>query len=218
MHRLRYLVSMTLLIGFAMSLQGCIGFSGPNGIRKDIAKSQHIELEKEFGIDVGPLGFALANVIAAPFVPVTADGMWSASFGEYIIKPTDECSLDEFSLDAIAFDDWEQFIRVRDGTENIRVMHNVKGKKINKMLVLVQEGNSLMIARLEGNFEKVIDNLMDSDLFEDLFDDMDMFRDGEYQPEEQMEVQYAAADSVEVERSLKVKSGRRPAFSAAGAW
>lgn len=182
---------MTILLAVAIGLQGCVGFSGPNGIRNSIARSQDVKLEKEFGVDVGPLGFFVVNTLALPFVPMTMDGMEWAAFGEYTIKPTAKCSLSEFNLDAVELKGWEPFVRVREPGSSIKIMYNAGGDHIRKMLFLAREGNQLMIVKAEGNFDKIIDNLFKSDLLKD----MDLFNEfedpGEYVPDEETIIEVA---------------------------
>lgn len=168
MAQLQTLTKFSILLAVAMSLQGCIGFSGPNGIRNSIARSQDVRLEKEFGVDVGPLGIALANAFASQYVPVSLDGVWSVSFGEYNIRPTGECSLDEFHLDYVELKGWESFVRIREDGSMIKLMHNARGSKINKMLFMEQEGDQLMIVRVDGNFDKIMDNILESELIDDI--------------------------------------------------
>jgi len=168
MNRLQRLIAVPLLLAAACGLSGCIGFSGPNGVRNAIARQQNVKLEKQMGIDVGPLGIALANTFAAAYSPVTLDGLWSVSFGEYLIKPRGDGSLDEFRLDDVTLDDWRPFVRVREKGATVKLMHNARGNSINKMLFLTQTGPEVIIVQAEGDFNKIISNVLDSELLDDV--------------------------------------------------
>lgn len=185
---------MTILLAVAIGLQGCVGFSGPNGIRNSIAKSQDVKLEKEFGVDVGPLGFFVVNTLALPFAPMTLDGMEWVAFGEYTIKPTAQCSLSEFCLDDVQLKGWEPFVRVREPGSCIKIMYNARGDRIRKMLFLVQEGDQLIIVKAEGNFEKIIDNFFKSDLMKDIDIFNEFEQPGEYVPDEETVIEVAFND------------------------
>jgi len=168
MSRVSRLVALIPLLMAACGLSGCIGFTGPNGVRNAIAKQQHVKLEKQMGVDVGPLGIALANTFAAAYSPVTLDGLWSVSFGEYLIRPTDECSIEEFCLDHVELDDWQPFVRVREKGSTVKLMHNARGSSINKMLFMTQTGPEVMIVQAEGDFNKIIANILESELLDDI--------------------------------------------------
>ena len=190
----RSILRATILILVVSSLNGCIGFSGPNGIRNAIARSQDVRLDKEFGVDVGPLAIGFANLVAAPYMPVSLDGLSWVSVGQYTIKPHHDGSINTFSLDHLELNGWETFVRVREEGSNIKLMCNTNGKHVNKMLAIIQEGDELIIAKIEGDFEKLIDNIFDSDLLgdEDFFD-----FDGGYQPPDEL--------PAEVARNSKIK-------------
>ncbi len=168
MKRLRRPFLTFLLLFVATSLQGCIGFSGPNGIRNAIAQSQDVRLEKEFGVDVGPLGIALASAIAAPHMPFSLDGLAWVSVGQYTIKPHEDGSYNTFSLDYLELNGWQTFVRVREEGSNIKLMCNSRGKHLNKLLAVVQENNELIIAKIEGDFEKIMENALNSEMFDDV--------------------------------------------------
>ena len=168
MNRIRRPLSTLLLVLVAMSLQGCIGFSGPNGIRNAIAQSQDVRLDKEFGVDVGPLGIALANTLAASHLPMSLEGLAWVSFGQYTIRPHHEGSINTFNLDYLELNGWETFVRVREEGSNIKLMCNANGKHLNKLLAVIQEGDELIIAKIHGNFEKIIDNALNSELLDDV--------------------------------------------------
>ncbi len=160
------LTTSTLILG-AFSLNGCIGFSGPNGIRNAIARSQDVRLDKEFGVDVGPLAIGFANLVAAPHLPMSLDGLSWVSVGQYTIRPHHDGSINTFSLDYLELNGWKTFVRVREEGSNIKLMCNTNGKNINKMLAIIQDGDELIIAKIEGDFEKLIDNIFDSELLRD---------------------------------------------------
>ena len=184
----RSLLTTTTLILVVFSLNGCIGFSGPNGIRNAIARSQDVRLEKEFGLNVGPLAIGFANLVAAPHLPMSLDGLSWVSVGQYSIKPHHDGSINTFSLDYLELNGWKTFVRVREENSNIKLMCNTNGKNINKMLAIIQDGDELIIAKIEGDFEKLIDNIFDSDLLgdEDFFD-----FDGGYEPPEEQPAEVA---------------------------
>lgn len=184
----RSILTTTTLILVVFSLNGCIGFSGPNGIRNAIARSQDVRLDKEFGVDVGPLAIGFANLVAAPYLPMSLDGLSWVSVGQYTIRPHHDGSINTFSLNYLELNGWKTFVHVREEGSNIKLMCNTNGKRINKMLAIIQEGDELIIAKIEGDFEKLIDNIFDSELLRD----KDFFKfDGNCEPPEEVPTEIA---------------------------
>ena len=172
MHRLRTIAAASLAT-FTLLGTGCVGFSGPNDIRNQITSSQPVELEKEQGFSVGPLGFLVIGVVAGPWLPVDLDGLYSVDYGAYTVRPLSADPAGGRCLRGLELAGWEPVVRVRERGSDVLVMVNERGEKVTGLLFLVQDGRELQIVRARGDFEKILDNLMESDLLGDFdLDDM----------------------------------------------
>ena len=51
---------------------------------------------------------------------------------------------------------WEPIVRIREGDERIQVLCQIEGERIRAMLVVVLDGDELVIVRLKGNLHKFL--------------------------------------------------------------
>jgi hypothetical protein len=160
------------LLALAVLLSGCVSFTGPNDVRAAIAKQEDVRLEKEMGVTVGPLGVFLANTLAGPWIPVNVDGLDWVSYGEYVCH-RNEPSAQPLSFRDITLPGYERVARVCDRGEDVIVLVSDKGKRLRRIVVIIREKDTVRIASVEGNLDKVIDRLLDSDFIDMRLDFLD---------------------------------------------
>ncbi|MHC5113336.1 MAG: hypothetical protein ACYTGP_02765 [Planctomycetota bacterium] len=166
MRHVQTLRCVSALLVLAVLGTGCVSLSGPNDVRRAIAKQENLKLEEEMGITVGPVGVFLANTLAGAYIPFNADGIDWVSFGEYSVSRA-EPSAEPICMRELELPGWQRVARVCEPREEIIVMVPDSDGPLRKMLVVQREGDSVHIVRAEGNLEKVIDRILESDLVDD---------------------------------------------------
>ena len=165
----RTVLLATIVAVAAGALPGCVGFSGPSDVARRIETSRPVDLDKEFGISVGPLGVFLASAIASPWLPVDINGVSSVDFGEYTVEAISEDPRATCLRD-LELAGWEPFLRVCEDGSDVVAMVNENGRSVTGLLVVTREGGELQIVRVRGDFDKIIDNLMSSELLKGSMD------------------------------------------------
>ena len=155
-----------VILSLLLATTGCVSFNGPNDVRRAIAKQENLELEQEMGVTVGPLAIFAANVVAAPFVPMTADGIDWVSYGEYTAR-CNEPSAEGVCLRNLELPGWERIARICEPREEVIVMLPDEGTSLRKLLVVMREEDTVRIVKAEGNLEKIIERLLESKIIDD---------------------------------------------------
>jgi hypothetical protein len=160
----RSVVAALLLGCVALVCSGCVGFSGPSDIRRAIDKTGHVDLEQDQAITVGPLGIMAAGMFAGPYLPVSLNGLSWVDWGQYTIQPAEGQTVDSLRLRELELPGWEPILRIREGGSDVAVLIGTNDSSVRKILFLQREGDQLQIVRAQGNLEKFIDGLLDSQL------------------------------------------------------
>lgn len=163
------IIGLIVLLLAGLGPAGCFSFAGPSDIARQLEADAPLALEKEMGITVGPLGVALASAIAGPHLPMSLDGLSSVDFGEYTVHELSAEPVD-VPLHGLEAKGWERVARIRDERSHVSILTWGTEEKVRRMLVLSRDGDELHIVRVTGNFEKLLDNLADSDLLDELPD------------------------------------------------
>ncbi len=170
----------------AMLLPGCIGLRGPNDIKRKIARQSDTTIKQEFGIRTNGLTLKLARGIAQPFVDEKLPrmkGIKNVQFGSYNIEPYGSAPTDLRlrDLEIKGYDPVVTISAPKRG-EEIRVFAKERNERLRGIIVANREGNELMLARVRGNLEKFLVNLMEdgimgNDIDLGIFDNLDRPRD-----------------------------------------
>jgi len=159
---LRLVVALSVLAALGT---GCVSFSGPNDVRRAIAKQQNVQLEEEMGVTVGPVGIFLANTLAGAYLPISIDGIDWVSFGEYTVS-RNEPSAEPICMRDLELPGWQRIARICEPSEEVIVMVSAGDGPLRKMLVVMREGDEMQIVRAEGDLERIIDRVLESNLLD----------------------------------------------------
>jgi hypothetical protein len=163
-HRRRVFRALLALAIVTCSLgqAGCFSFTGPSDVRRQLVRTSGVELDKEQGISVGPLGIALAQLFVREHLPFPLDGLSSVDVGVYrVCEESDGC---ELQLATLELDGWERIARIRDGGQEVVVLVGAQDSErgLRRLLVLQREGRSLHVVRAKGDLERVVSAALDS--------------------------------------------------------
>ncbi|MCP3904894.1 MAG: hypothetical protein GY715_14815 [Planctomycetes bacterium] len=161
--RLHQTIRLVGLLGVLAVLgTGCVSFSGPNDVRRAIAKQENVRLEEEMGVTVGPVGVFLANTLAGGYLPINMDGIKWVSFGQYSVSRAEPVCMRDLDLPG-----WQRIARMCEPSEEVIVMVPAGDGPLRKLLVVQREGGEVHIVKAEGDLERIIDRLLESDLVDD---------------------------------------------------
>lgn len=156
------LVLSSLLLGST----SCV-LRGPSGIRREIADATGAEYDREFGLTLGRMsmgvvrcGMKVARNHAGDEVPdISLEGVRKVQVGVYQVKPG-TWDADHPKFDPAALGDWESVVRVQDDGEDVHVLLRTKHGETRGMLVVVSEADELVIVRLAGKLDRVIQDAL----------------------------------------------------------
>lgn len=166
-------IGMVAMIGAgAMALSGCFALHGPIDVKNNIARTNDVTIKQEFGLSARGSTLRLARGIATQFtdekIPRMA-GIRRVQFGEYKIVGGDENP--NMLLQDLEINGWEPVVRIIEpgAAEETRVFAREWNGKLRGILFVQRSGDELMLARVKGNLDTALANIM-----EDMGDKMDM--------------------------------------------
>lgn len=184
MRRRTSLFVSAIAMSSTLLLSGCIGFHGPNDLRRSIARDNDVRLQQEFGISTNGLTLKLARGIASPFVgkelPRVA-GISRVQYGQYTVVPRSSDEIPDRMLRDMKLDGWDRVIRISEasGGDEVCVYTKDNGTILKGIVVAVRDGDELMLVRVKGDIEKFLATAMDSDWFDDI--DIEIFPEHRYE-------------------------------------
>ncbi|MDX1389235.1 MAG: DUF4252 domain-containing protein [Acidobacteriota bacterium] len=144
-----------ILVFVVLSTAGCwFGTGSTSDVRYEFTRQTGVVLEPEFGVKLGRVSTAFGKLFAGrgPDVPRLA-GVSKVEVGVYAVA--DGFGDVSASLTSLDFPGWVRLARVRDGGEEVLVMARPElDGTIPSMLVLVNEGDELVVVRLRGKLHK----------------------------------------------------------------
>lgn len=149
--------SLLVLVAFACSTTGCVSFTGPNSMASLVADQNNIELRREQGVSVGPLGIFLANAIVGSHLPISPDGLDWVEVGTYRIENETE----PFRLSMLDLEGYECICRMRESGSETVVLADESTDTLRRAVVFSREGDELNVIRLEGDLERVLGRALD---------------------------------------------------------
>jgi len=166
-------IGIGALIGAgAMTLSGCFALHGPIDVKNNIARTNGVRIKQEFGLSARGSTLRLARGIATQFtdekIPRMA-GIRRVQFGEYKIVGGDENPA--MLLNDLEISGWEPVVRIIEpgSAEETRVFVREWNGTLRGILFVQRSGDELMLARVKGNLDNALANIM-----EDMGDKVDM--------------------------------------------
>ncbi|MDX1388285.1 MAG: DUF4252 domain-containing protein [Acidobacteriota bacterium] len=133
---------------------GCwFGTGSTSDVRYEFTRQTGVVLEPEFGVKLGRVSTAFGKMFArGPDIP-KLKGVNKVEVGVYAVA--DGFGDEPASLTLLDFPGWVQLVRVRDAGEEVVVMAKPElDGRVPAMLVLINEGDELVVVRLKGKLHK----------------------------------------------------------------
>ncbi|MFG0274422.1 MAG: hypothetical protein ACF8QF_05145 [Phycisphaerales bacterium] len=154
----------------ATTLSGCIGFHGPNDLKRSVARAGDVRLKQDFGISTNGMTLRMARGLASPWVdeplPRLA-GIKRAQVGTYRIEAADG-PLPASILADLEVSGWEAAVRVTNpagADETLVLVKEDRKGRLRGVAVAARDGEELTLARVRGNLEKFLANVLADDAF-----------------------------------------------------
>ena len=154
----RGIIAILALAGAILSC-GCV-LRGPAGIKNQVERSGGRTYHREFGITVGRTGLAITR--------------WAIRIGEeeeaaHLLRGVNKVQVGIYELiddgpgtgrpvHASDFRPYNPIVEVREEGETVMVLALEKDETIRKLLVVVDSDDELIIVRLRGNLESIIED------------------------------------------------------------
>ena len=145
------------VVAIALISTGCwFGTGSTSDIRYEVTDQTGVDLEPDFGIKLGRLTTAMAKPFArkAAGESIPLKGIAKIEVGIYNV--VDSRDPVESGMADLEFAGWEPIVRIRDGDERIQILCRTEGERIRAMLVVVLDGDELVVVRLKGNLHKFL--------------------------------------------------------------
>jgi len=133
----------------------CIGFRGPEDLRRDLVQATGVELDRTTGVTVGRMGVAMVRWFT-PEKEIPLKGVHKVQVGVYDVVGAAERGIPDYPL----IDDWDPLVRIHDEDEDIFVLIRQDEKRIRAMLVVVADTDEWVLVRLKGNLDRVVESAM----------------------------------------------------------
>jgi len=138
----------------------CIGFRGPADVKRDLERRTNSDLDREFAITLGPATMAFARWAVGSSedgdgIPIR--GVRKVQVGVYVRDDRDGRVRLDRHLEARDFPDFEPMVEVRDRDERVLVMAASRGDRLRKMVVVVDDLDEVVIVRLSGDLDTIVE-------------------------------------------------------------
>lgn len=140
---------------------GCV-LKGPSDVKRDLTVATGVEYDKEFGITLGRVGMSVARWAVKRSddedVARMLKGVRKLEVGVY--HPAEGSGPGEGILRPSDFPDWNPLVEVVDETDRVLVLTRTVDGSIRRMLVVVDDSDELVIVRMRGKLDHVLEDAM----------------------------------------------------------
>lgn len=163
---MRHGMATVTLAGLAMVSSGCISLLGPEDLRFRLSLSQGVGLDRQFAIGVDGLTIRAAAALAGPDLPIR--GLTWADVGVYRIRGDRQNLLANVELPG-----YETMVRVRDGSDEVRVFVQQGTTAVNGLVLLARENDQLVIVRVRGRIDQLLESVLQKGDFDLDFEEIE---------------------------------------------
>lgn len=151
---------LMVFCGFVLFAPGCILPFGPMDMEIAVSRATKARLRPQITLTTPGLTLVAANLVTK--LPVPLEHIGWISFGVYEIDREEHPSID---IGELEMPGWERIVRVRSGRNDILIMarHGRDGESLKGMAVIMDDGNELVMAKLNGRLHKLIEGLLGYD-------------------------------------------------------
>jgi hypothetical protein len=141
----------------------CIRFHGPEDVRRELARSAGVKLDREMGFTVTRSGVWLARKImkwSDETEEFSLKGVRRVEIGVYQVDGLRKGYAEPAGLHEIEFPDWTPVVKVQDEDEDVLVAVHENEGRIKGMLVVAMEDDEWVLVRVWGKLDRVIEEVM----------------------------------------------------------
>jgi hypothetical protein len=137
---------------------GCISLLGPEDLRFRLSLLNGVGIDREFALGVDGLTLQAAAAFAPVDVPL--GGVYWTDFGTFKIRGDAKGLISNARLPG-----YESIVRVREDGEEVNVLVKQSDTAIKSFVVLAREGDELVIVRMHGRIDKLLQQIMEDGAF-----------------------------------------------------
>jgi len=150
--------SLVVALLLTVGLSGCM-LRGPSGLKDQVSASSGRTYDREFGMTLGRTSMALtrwgAGISGHQEVRRALKGVRKVQIGVYEV--VDEGTPGRTPL-ASDFKGWDPLVQVREDGETVLILTQVKNDHLNNMLLVVDSSGELVLVRLRGNLDRIVED------------------------------------------------------------
>jgi hypothetical protein len=160
MYQGRNVVIPAILIALLLC-PACVTLRGPEDVRRDISSATGVRFEREMGLTIKRSGMWLARwgLRVSGEDDISLRGIKRVEVGIYLPKKRHEGAAPG-RLDMSQFEGWSPIVRVHEEDEEALVMVRVRKGEIRGMLVVVSEPDELVLVRMKGRLDRILEEAM----------------------------------------------------------
>ncbi len=152
-------------IALVLTTGGCImPFNGPAGVRRDIEEVTGKEYGQSFALTVGRSGMALTRWIVkkAEEEPLPIEGIKKVEIGIYEVRDEPVPSPAAPDITTLQWPEWSPLVEIHGENGEIVVVLSEAGKggSIRRLLLVIENDKQLVIVRLKGRLDQLIEEAM----------------------------------------------------------
>lgn len=151
--------TVSLLLGLTVLLTAGCCMKGPAEIKHEMSLSSGKDYDRVIGLTLGRTSMALARwglkVAGEDEIPIK--GIRKVRVGIYEVENSWRPASTENPARQPDLPGWEPIVRMHDDGENVMVMIRQRGERIKSMLVVVDEPEQLVIVRIWGNLDRLLE-------------------------------------------------------------
>jgi hypothetical protein len=149
-----------LIVTVLVTCGSCISFHGPKDLRRDLVQVTGVELERESGVSVGPMGVMLARWFTDED-EVPLKGVRRVQVGVYEVTDFGDSGYGHETVLPPDLPGWETVVRVHEDDETVFVMLREEDEMIRGMLVVVMERDEWVLVRIKGKLNRIVESAME---------------------------------------------------------
>lgn len=137
----------------------CIGFHGPEDLRRDLVQATGVDLDRETGVSIGRTGVMLVRWFT-PEDEIPLKGVRRVQVGVYEVTDFGDGGYGRGPVIPPELPGWEPVASVREDDENVFVLLRQEEDAIRGMLVIVMEQDEWVLVRIKGKLQHVVEEAM----------------------------------------------------------
>ena len=138
----------------------CIRFHGPEDLRRDLARTAGVKLDREMGVTLTRTAVMLARW-ATSEEEIPLRGVRRVEVGVYQVQDLRRGVQERRRIDPPELPGWQNVARVREDNEEVFVLVREEEGEIRGMLVVVAEEDEWVLVRIRGKLQRTFESVME---------------------------------------------------------